>query len=109
MIFHPFFRNVKFSCKFMYAEDTVIYYASKTVPEIEQILTNEFACLCLCLCLCLCQWLLDNNLFLNVKKTECLLSGTAPRLSKVYDFTVMTGNSVLRRVVEFKYLGVVLD
>ena len=44
-----------------------------------------------------------------MKKTECLLSGTAPRLSKVNDFTVMTGNSVLRRVVEFKYLGVVLD
>ena len=86
----------------MYADDTVIlYYASKTVPEIEQILTNEFACLC--------QWLLDNNLFLNVKKTECLLFGTAPRLSKVNDFTVMTGNYVLRRVVEFKYLGVVLD
>jgi hypothetical protein len=58
-----------------YADDTVIYYASKTVPEIEQILTNEFACLC--------QWLLDNNLFLNVKKTECLLFGTAPRLSQL--------------------------
>ena len=85
----------------MHADETVTYYASKTVPEIEQILTNEFACLC--------QWLLDNNLFLNVKKTECLLFGTAPRLSKVNDFTVMTGNSVLRRVVEFKYLGVVLD
>jgi hypothetical protein len=67
----------------MYADDTVIYCTSKTVPEIEQILTNEFACLC--------QWLLDNNLFLNVKKTECLLFGTAPRLSKVNDFTVMTG------------------
>ena len=34
---------------------------------------------------------------------------SAYRLSKVNDFTVMTGNYVLRRVVEFKYLGVVLD
>ena len=55
------------------------------------------------------QWLLNNNLFLNVKKTECLLFGTAPRLSKVEDFTIVVGNSVLRRVAEFKYLGAVLD
>ena len=79
----------------IYADDTVIYYASQTVAEIEQILTHEFACLY--------QWLQNNNLFLNVKNTEYLLFGTAPRLSKVNDFTVTVGNSVLRRVVKFKY------
>ena len=79
----------------MYADDTVIYYASQTVVEIEQILTDELDCLH--------QWLQGNNLFLNNKKTECLLFGTAPRLSKVNDFTIMAGSSVLRHVVEFKY------
>ena len=53
----------------MYADDTAIYYALQTVVEIEQILTGELACLH--------QWLQNNNLFLNVKKTECLLFGTA--------------------------------
>ena len=85
----------------MYADDTVSYYTSQTVVEIEQILTDELACLH--------QWLQNNNLFLNVKKTECLLFGTAPRLSKVNDFTIKAGSSVLRRVVEFKYLGVIMD
>ena len=85
----------------IYADDTVIYYASQTLAEIEQILTDELACLY--------QWLQKNNLFLNVKKTECLLFGTAPRLSKVNDFTITVGNSVLRRVVKFKYLGVIMD
>ena len=70
---------------------TVIYYASQAVVEIEQIVTDELACLH--------QWLQNNNLFLNVKKTECLLFGTAPRLSKVNNFTIMAGNSVLHRVV----------
>ena len=74
---------------------------TQTVAEIEQILTDELACLY--------QWLQNNNLFLNVKKTECLLFGTAPRLSKVNDFTLTVGNSVLRRVVKFKYLGVIMD
>ena len=85
----------------MYADDSVIYYASQTVAEIEQILTDELACLY--------QWLQNNNLFLNVQKTECLLFGTAPRLSKVNDFTITVGNSFLRRVVKFKHLGVIMD
>lgn len=51
----------------MYADDTVIYYASQTVAEIEQILTDELACMH--------QWLQNNNLFLNKKKLNayCLV------------------------------------
>ncbi len=79
----------------MYADDTVIFYASKEVSEIGRVLNSELSDLY--------EWLLNNKLFLKVKKTECLLLGTAPRLSKIDNFTIIVGNSVVRRVTEFKY------
>ena len=89
-------------CKILtFADDTVMFFASKSVSEIEKVLTVDLATLH--------QWLLENNLFLNVKKTECLLFGTAPRLSKIEDFKIIVGSSVLKRVTEYKYLGVTLD
>ena len=85
----------------MYADDTVIFYASKEVSEIERVLNNQLANLH--------KWLLENNLFLNKEKTECVLFGSSPRLCKVQNFSIILGNQALRCVVEFKYLGIVMD
>ena len=82
----------------MYADDTVIFYASKEVSEIERVLNNQLANLH--------KWLLENNLFLNKEKTECVLFGSSPRLCKVQNFSIILGNQALRCVVEFKYLGI---
>ena len=84
----------------MYADDTVIY-ASKEVSEIERVLNSQLANLH--------KWLLENNLFLNKEKTECVLFGSSPRLCKVQNFSIILGNQALRHVVEFKYLGIVMD
>ena len=81
----------------MYADDTVIY-ASKEVSEIERVLNSQLANLH--------KWLLENNLFLNKEKTECVLFGSSPRLCKVQNFSIILGNQALRCVVEFKYLGI---
>ena len=55
------------------------------------------------------NWLRDNSLFLNKSKTECVLFGTASRLSTVTNFSIYVSASLTERVSEFKYLGVVLD
>ena len=85
----------------MYADDTVIFYASKKVSEIERVLNSQLDNLH--------KWLLENNLFLNKEKTECVLFGSSPRLCKVQNFSIILGNQALRHVVEFKYLGIVMD
>ena len=50
-----------------------------------------------------------NNLFLNTTKTEVVLFGTDARLANVENFQVTIGHHHLKRVLEYKYLGVVLD
>ena len=55
------------------------------------------------------NWLEENSLFLNKKKTECVLFGTGARLNSVEDFTVYVQGTPITRVLEYKYLGVTLD
>ena len=85
----------------MYADDTVLFYSSKDVNEIERALCRDLQLLE--------SWLRDNSLFLNKSKTECVLFGTASRLSTVTSFSIYVSGSLIERVSEFKYLGVVLD
>ena len=44
----------------LYADDTVLYFASNSVSEIEDVLNYDLHLLQ--------TWLLDNNLFLNKKR-----------------------------------------
>ena len=80
----------------MYADDTVLFYSSKDVNEIERALCRDLQLLE--------SWLRDNSLFLNKSKTECVLFGTASRLSTVTNFSIYVSGSLIERVSEFKYL-----
>ena len=55
------------------------------------------------------SWLRLNSLFINITKTETMLFGTLQRLAKVDQFSVSVNGSAIRRVTEFKYLGVIFD
>jgi hypothetical protein len=55
------------------------------------------------------SWLCSNSLFLNVTKTEAMLFGTQARLSQVTDFRVTFNGNPIKRVSEFKYLGIQFD
>ena len=55
------------------------------------------------------HWLKVNSLFINVVKTEAMLFGTSQKLSKVDDFSIFLSGSLIKRVMEFKYLGVTFD
>ena len=54
-------------------------------------------------------WLPQNNLFLNVYKTEAMVFGTSPCLSNMDSFTIRVNGTSIKRVSQFKYLGVVFD
>ena len=85
----------------MYADDTVIFCAGKNTKDIEQKLNDDPAFID--------SWLTINSLFLHKDKTESVLFGSNGKLSKVDSFKIRVGDQVLKRVLEFKYLGVVFD
>ena len=55
------------------------------------------------------RWLFSNSLFTNVKKTEAMIFGTAPRLAREKYFNICIDGKQIERVHEFTYLGVYFD
>jgi hypothetical protein len=45
----------------------------------------------------------------NTSKTESMLFGTHARLSRIDEFAIFMNGRLIKRVYEFKYLGVVFD
>ena len=64
----------------MYADDTVLFYSSSQLSTIEMKLNEEL--------LKIERWLFSNSLFINVKETEAMLFGTAPRLAREKSFNI---------------------
>ena len=85
----------------MYADDTDLFYSSKDVKKIEYTLTKDIDKIN--------NWLEENSLFLNKKKTECVLFRTGARLNSVQDFTVYVKGTPITQVLEYKFLGVTLN
>jgi hypothetical protein len=85
----------------LYADDTVIYYADKTAKEVEITLQNDIDKVS--------DWLEENKLLLNQKKTNVILFGTKPKLNKVNTFRILLKGQEIARVVKFKYLGIIFD
>ena len=85
----------------MYADDTILFYAASKVNALQERLNEELKVIeC---------WLPQNNLFLNVYKTEAMVFGTSPCLSNMDSFTIRVNGTSIKRVSQFKYLGVVFD
>ena len=85
----------------LYADDTLLYFASKSVSTIESNLNLDL--------LNVIHWLRANFLSLNIDKTKMMLIGTHQRLATVSNFTVQANGHNIERVNKFKYLGVVVD
>jgi len=84
----------------LYADDTLIFFAGKSVSEIESRLSSDLDRLI--------SWNGSNLLTVNVSKTKIMLIGTHQRLNAVNSFSVTTDNTSLERVDTFKYLGVIM-
>ena len=85
----------------MYADDTVIFYSAPEVSAIQATLVRELQAIdC---------WFHLNSLFINLTKTEAMLFGTSQKLARINHFSVTINESAIKRVSEFKYLGVILD
>jgi hypothetical protein len=85
----------------LYADDTAIFYASKDISEIQQVLTEDLRRAQ--------NWLDSNKLTLNTSKTKTMLFGTPQRLRKGLSLKVETDGHTLEHVSNFKYLGAWFD
>ena len=65
---------INFSNVIMYADDTVIFFSSAQLMEVELKLNMELTSLS--------EWLCGNKLLLNLKKTEFMVFGTQQRLHR---------------------------
>ena len=85
----------------LYADDTLIYFASKSVSEIQAQLTGGLTDVL--------SWLHANFLILNLEKTKIMLVGTHQMNAEADDLVIEISNTRLEKVNKFKYLGVLLD
>ena len=90
-----------------YADDTVIYVSSKNITDIENRLNEDMTAIN--------HYLETNELIINLKKgkTECVLFGTAKRIStfevKNQELIVYCNNVRINLTTTYTYLGTSLD
>jgi hypothetical protein len=85
-------------CKLLqYAEDSTINFLTK----IQKLSFNELeSC---------SNWLVDNNLSLNLGKTECIIFGTLRKLKIIANFQIQCNYHIIKSQTKLKYLGLDID
>uniref|UniRef100_A0A8C5LTL8 Reverse transcriptase domain-containing protein n=1 Tax=Leptobrachium leishanense TaxID=445787 RepID=A0A8C5LTL8_9ANUR len=108
LLFTIFINDLPNVCKastvYMYADDTVVYTSKPNLPQLEEVLREQFTGVE--------KWIADNKCFLNTDKNVTMLFGTAPKLHKLQTphLCVRTrSNNMLTTVTSLKYLGMWLD
>ena len=84
----------------MYADDTIIYVHAKTKAQAAAKLSDAMVHVH--------QRLTDSQLYLNVKKTVCMLFSKTNTVSQCEPKVYVSGE-VIQTVTHFKYLGIILD
>ena len=79
-----------------YPDDTLIYFASESVNEIQAQLTSDLTNVL--------SWLHTNFLILNLEKTKIMLVPTHQRTAEADKLVIEISNTRLERVNKFKYL-----
>ena len=85
----------------LYADDTVIHTAGCDMEEVTrnlQVSLDKFV-----------NWCRANKLSLNSGKTKCMVFGTRQRVKKASKCVIKIGNTPLKIVPTYKYLGFTLD
>ena len=91
-------KCVKFCSSILYADDTTLFLVGRSLKFLRIKMQYDLKELS--------AWLIANGLKLNVSKTKVLLfnrAGLNPTVNLLVD------NEAIENVVEFKFLGLVLD
>ena len=93
--------RIKNSGYTFYADDTVLYSKKKSLVqagiELQQDLDS------------LANWCVDNDIYINTKKTKVMFFGSRARISSTTLPELSIGGTILQRVKSYTYLGLKLD
>ena len=85
----------------MYADDTTIYLAERTIDGLNRKLSEEMKLVT--------EWVNCNGLILNVSKTTSMVIGSNYSLRSNPELNVMINNKLIKHVKEVKLLGIIID
>ena len=85
----------------LYAEDTVIYYLSTDLFDLESKLNSDLATVS--------NWFSSNLLTLNNSKCNFGILGNSPKLKLVNDVSLKVTFTAIERFDSFKYVGEVIN
>ena len=86
----------------MFADDTSVSYAAKSMDELQSVINSELVNLH--------KWLNTNKLSLNIAKTEFMIIGSRQRLSAMDNrITIEINDCKVEKVDSVKSLGVYID
>ena len=85
----------------MYADDTVLYFSSTILRELEHSLNIDLDLLC--------KYYNDNLLALNVEKCKFVVFGSPRKLNLFRDLSLEINAQILERKECLKYLGIKLS
>ena len=97
MIYHQF-------CKAtvqMYADDSTLYYAAKTVSELDNVLSTELNMVF--------DWIKRNKMVLNISKTKSIILGSSHKLSSTPKMSLNLSGEPIEQVDKVKLLGIIID
>ena len=85
----------------LYADDTVFYYSSTNLFDLESKLNSDLATIF--------NWFSSNLLTLNISKCNFIIFGHSRKLKLVNDVSLKVNSTAIDRTDSFKYLGVVIN
>ena len=85
----------------LYADDTVLYFSSKMISEIETKMNSGLRQVC--------DWLKLNQLTLNIKKSQFMLIGSNARLHRINSIVLSADGEQLKEAYCFPYLGLIIN
>ena len=85
----------------LYADDTVIYYSSANLFDLESKLNSDLATIS--------NWFSSNLLTLNISKCNFVIFGNSRKLKLASDVSLKVNSTAIDRSDPFKYLGVIIN
>ena len=85
----------------LYTDDTVIYYSSTDLFDLESKLNSDLATVS--------NWFSSDLLTLNISKCNFVIFGNSRKLKLANDVSLKVNSTAIKRSPSFKYLGVVIN
>ena len=96
---NDFRKCLSFSEAIMFADDTTLLFKEKSMDSLKLKVNSELSSAA--------EWLAENKLSLNVKKTKFMCFDTSRSTSSNFDISI--SNEKLEQVKSQKFLGVIFD